>query len=147
MAKVSNEKVQKLVSKASFWLAVLVSYSAVLLFMTRIWQLIIIPPAIAGLLFTKEKASLGWWSGFIGVALATLTILLYYVATQPAMQTVDLVMAIIIHSTGFGWVGFLLTIVAFACIGGFGGIIGFAIQALVQKREPGKQPESNETEP
>ena len=134
-------------NKFSFWLAMIVSYAAILLFMTRIWQLVLIAPVVGGLLFIKEKASLGWWSGFIGVALATLTILLYFVATQPAMQTMDLLMAIIIGSTGLGWVGFLLTIVIFACIGGFGGTIGFAIQALVQKREDGKQSEDRGTEP
>jgi len=138
MTLTRNEKIQRIVAKASFWLSVLVSYAAILLFMTRIWQLVIIAPVVGGLLFIKEKAGLGWWSGFIGVALATLTILLYFVATQPAMQTVDLLMAIIIGSAGLGWVGFLLTIVIYACIGGFGGLIGFAIQKLVEHRESDK---------
>nr|MDO8113807.1 hypothetical protein [Candidatus Sigynarchaeota archaeon] len=139
LTRKGTEQAQSITKKFGFLLAILVSYGAILLALTRIWQLCIIPPAIAGLLFIPERARLAWWSGFIGVALAWLTIVLYFVATQPAMQVADMLMQIIIGRPGLGIIGLVLTIIIGACLGGFGGLIGFAIQTLLVKE--GSKPE------
>jgi hypothetical protein len=130
MTRVGSERVQDKVTTHGFWFALAMSYCAILLAFTTIWQLCIIPPAIAGALFIKHKVSIAWWSGFIGVAAAWFTLVVYFISTQPAMQVADLIMAIIIGSTGLGWVAIVLTIVIGACLGGFGGVLGFAIQAM-----------------
>ena len=137
MTKHGSERVQGLAKRYAFWLATAVSYAAILLNLTTIWQLCIIPPAIGSLLFIKERARLAWWSGFIGVGLSWLSILLYFIATQPAMVVADFIIWIIVGSPGLGWVAIVLTVAIGACLGGFGGVIGFAVQRALSKGSPG----------
>ncbi len=137
MTEHGSERVQSLAKRYAFWLATAVSYAAILLNLTTIWQLCIIPPVIGSLLFIKERARLAWWSGFLGVGLAWLTIVLYYIATQPAMVVADLLIWIIIGEPGLGWVAIVLTVGIGACLGGFGGVIGFAVQGVLSKASAG----------
>ncbi len=137
MTEHGSERVQDLAKRYSFWLAAAVSYAAILLNLTTIWQLCIIPPAIGSLLFIKERARLAWWSGFLGVGLAWLTIVLYYIATQPAMAVADFIMWIIAGSPGLGGIAIVLTVAIGACLGGFGGVIGFAVQRSLSKASTG----------
>nr|MDO8087436.1 hypothetical protein [Candidatus Sigynarchaeum springense] len=132
-----SEKLQAIAKKHAFWLAAAVSFAAILLNLTTIWQLCIIPPAIGSLLFIKERARLAWWSGFLGVGLSWLTIVLYYIATQPAMVVADLLIWIIIGEPGLGWIAIVLTVAIGACLGGFGGVIGFAVQRAISKDSMG----------
>ncbi|MBN2152269.1 MAG: hypothetical protein JW839_12535 [Candidatus Lokiarchaeota archaeon] len=132
-----SERSQALAKCHAFWLAAAVSYAAILLSLTTVWQLCIIPPAVGSLLFIKERARLAWWSGFLGVGVAWLTIVLHYVATQPAMLVADLLTWIIIGDAGLGWIGAVLTVGIGACLGGFGGVIGFAVQRVLSKDSAG----------
>ncbi|MEX2682930.1 MAG: hypothetical protein Q6373_015175 [Candidatus Sigynarchaeota archaeon] len=138
-----SERLQAIFTKHAFWLAAAVSYAAILFNLTTIWQLCIIPPAIGSLLFIKERARLAWWSGFLGVGLSWLTIVLYYIATQPAMALADKLIWIIIGEPGLGWIAIALTVAIGACLGGFGGVIGFAVQRLLSKDMAGAGDASN----
>jgi hypothetical protein len=132
-----SERNQSLAKRYGFWLATAVSFVAIGLNLTTVWQLCIISPAIGSLLFIKERARLAWWSGFLGVGLAWFTIVVIYIAAQPAMVVADFLMWIIAGSPGLGWIAIVLTVGIGACLGGFGGVIGFAVQRVISKGSPG----------
>ena len=129
-----SEKVDSIIARHGFWICLLISYGAILLNFTGLWQLCIIPPVIGGF-FIKKKASIAWWAGFLGVLVAWLTLLLYFISTQPALELADLLMEIIIGSPGLGIVGMVLTLVIGGCLGGFGALIGFSVMQVLQKSD------------
>ncbi len=137
MTEHGSEGTRGALTKYAFWLATAISYAAILFNFTTIWQLCIIPPAIGSLLFIKDRARLAWWSGFLGVGLAWLSIVLYFIATQPAMAVADFIMWIIAGSPGLGWISIVLTVLIGACLGGFGGVIGFAVQRALSRGSSG----------
>ncbi len=143
MLRHGSERMQAISTKYAFWFAMAISYAAILFNFTTIWQLCIIPPAIGSLLFIKERARLAWWSGFLGVGLSWLTIVLYFIATQPAMVVADIIFQIIIGDPGLGWIAIVLTFGIAACLGGFGGVIGFAVQRVLSKDSAGGDKTAN----
>jgi Na+-transporting NADH:ubiquinone oxidoreductase subunit NqrD len=62
---------------------------------------------------------------------------MYHIATQPAMAVADLLIWIIVGSPGLGWVAIVLTVAIGACLGGFGGVIGFAVQRALSRGSAG----------
>ncbi len=132
----------KLNIETGFWIAIAISYTSLMLALTTIWQLAIIPPAIGGM-FVKKRAAMAWWAGFAGVILAWGTLLLVSIVTQPAMTVADLLMTIIAGASGLGSVALVLTLAIGGCIGGLGGVAGFAIGKLVL---PVKNEQSARTE-
>ncbi|MHA1700150.1 MAG: hypothetical protein ACTSWN_15010 [Promethearchaeota archaeon] len=126
------------IKKYSFFIALAISYSAILLTFTGLWQLIIIPPIIGGM-FIKKKTRLAWWSGFTGTCLAWLTILFSFMATQPILDVADLLMGVIIGSSGYAAIAIALTLSIGGVIGGIGGIMGFSIKSLIQNKKSQKE--------
>lgn len=123
----------------SYW-ALIISYvGGLLLTFTTIWQLCIIPPVIAGFLI-KKKARFAWWAGFFGILLAWLTFILYFMATQPVAQLIDILIQIIIGSPGLGFIAVVLALLIGGLVGGTGSFIGFSISRfLPSPRENNKQ--------
>ncbi|MFX0102574.1 MAG: hypothetical protein ACFFCS_23610 [Candidatus Hodarchaeota archaeon] len=123
----------------TYW-ALLISYAGgVLLTFTTIWQLCIIAPVIAGFLI-KKKARFAWWGGFFGILLAWLTIILYFMATQPVAQLIDILIQIIIGSSGLGFIAVVLALLIGGLVGGTGGFIGFSVSRFFPtKREDSKE--------
>jgi hypothetical protein len=102
-----------------------------LLTLTTVWQLAIIGGFIGGMA-VRKKAGIAWWAGFIGVALAWLTIVLVFVAIGPAWNVMNLVAAIIVGSSGLAAIGLALTLVIGGLAGGAGGFLGFSIDAIIR---------------
>lgn len=113
------------------WGLIIAFAGGLLLTLTSVWQLVAIAGFIGGLL-VKKKASIAWWVGFIGVALAWLAIVLVFVAIGPAWKTMDLVVAIIVGSTGLAGIGLALTLAIGGLVGGGAGFLGFSIAAIIR---------------
>ncbi|MHA1681278.1 MAG: hypothetical protein ACTSUE_09730 [Promethearchaeota archaeon] len=92
---------------------------------TGVWQLCVIAGFVSGL-FIKRRAGLAWWMGFLGVMLAWMVILGYFLITQPAMALVDLIIEFIIGTSGLGIIGLAITLMIGALLGGTGGFLGHA---------------------
>jgi hypothetical protein len=113
------------------WGLLIACVAGLLLTLTSVWQLAMAGGFFGGMAIRK-KAGIAWWVGFVGVALAWLTIVLVFVAIGPAWKAMDLVVAVIAGSSGLAGVGLVLTLVIGGLAGGAGGFLGFSIDAIIR---------------
>lgn len=134
VAGTSMEGARPLLARFDFAWSLVAAYGLGLaLTFTGTWQLVAIAGGVAGA-FIAKRASVAWWCGFGGVALAWLTITGYFITTQPAAQLVDLILQYITGSAGLWWVGWILTLLIGALAGGAGALVGFAIRRLAARQ-------------
>lgn len=107
--------------------------------LTCLWQLIIIPALLAGIM--NEKAKKGIISGILGVLLAWIIYMAIAFMTRNAYPFFDQFAAEIFGSLGFGWL--ILAIVFFLgiLIATLGAIIGNGIAIILKERKTNREPE------
>jgi hypothetical protein len=110
-----------------------ISIAAIITFLLtflEIWQLIIIPGIVAGII-SKKKMKYGIFSGAIGVLIVWLIYILYAMETRNAYINLDQFAAIIIGDFGYGYMILLLILLFGILFGALGGAIGSSIRMLI----------------
>jgi len=113
----------------SFILAVLITY---FLTYTEIWQLIIIPGIIAGVL--NKTMRRGIYSGALGVSIVWLIFMVYQMSTKNAYINLDQFAAFIFGELGYGWVIVILILLLGVLFGALGGAIGSGTMILLRPK-------------
>ncbi|MBD3186348.1 hypothetical protein GF325_05925 [Candidatus Bathyarchaeota archaeon] len=109
--------------------------AGLLLTLTGVWQLAALAGFLSGML-VRRKGGIAWWTGFLGVLGSWLIIIMYFIATQPAIALMNLIIEYLIGSSGLWIIGLLLTVMIGALLGGTGSYLGYALILLVKKRPP-----------
>lgn len=113
----------------SFVITAIITF--ILTFIT-IWQLIIIPGIIGGLL--NKKMRRGIYCGALGVSLVWLFYMIYKMAMNDAYTNLDQFAALIFGDLGYGAVIFILILLLGILFGALGGAIGSGIMIFVRPR-------------
>ncbi len=113
----------------SFILAALFTY---ILTYTEIWQLIIIPGIIAGVL--NKTMRRGIYSGALGVSIVWLIFMVYQMSTKNAYINLDQFAAFIFGELGYGWIIVILILLLGALGGALGGAIGSGTMILLRPK-------------
>ncbi|MHA2288492.1 MAG: hypothetical protein ACXABG_06870 [Promethearchaeota archaeon] len=92
-----------------------------------VWQLIIIPGIIAGII--NKSLKYGVFSGFLGVTLAWGLYMMVGMITRNVYSMLDQLGGLI-FGEGFGWVFIVLPLLIAAIFGAFGGGIGNGMMTL-----------------
>ena len=103
---------------------------AMLLTLIPVWQLIIIPGIIAGILNKSLKR--GVLSGFLGVTLSWGLYILVGMFTRNVYFMLDQLGGLI-FGEGFGWVFLILILLLAAIFGAIGGGFGNGLRVLIMK--------------
>ena len=109
-----------------------------------IWQLIIIPGIIGGLL--NKTMRRGIYSGVLGVLVVWLFYMIYNMSAKAAYTSLDQFAGLIFGGLGYGWVIFVLTLLLGILFGALGGAIGSGIMILLRPKISHKTSESNTSE-
>ncbi|NVM17793.1 MAG: hypothetical protein HWN80_08755 [Candidatus Lokiarchaeota archaeon] len=118
------------VENRNFYISVIVVLClSMLLTLIPIWQLIIIPGIIAGILNKSLKR--GVLSGFLGVTLSWGLYILVGMFTRNVYFMLDQLGGLI-FGEGFGWIFVLLILLLAAIFGAVGGGIGNGFMALIK---------------
>ncbi|MBY9002756.1 MAG: hypothetical protein KGD73_02185 [Candidatus Lokiarchaeota archaeon] len=117
------------IERRTFFISVIVVLClTMLLTLGPMWQLVIIPGIIAGML--NKSLKYGVLSGFIGVTLSWGIYVLVGVITRNASIMLDQIGALI-FGEGFGWLILILIIFLAAIFGIMGGGIGNGLMTLI----------------
>jgi hypothetical protein len=144
----TQNKIQKLMDPHPVVFTLLFGYIlAILLSLTTIWQLCILAGIFTGVVLAIKKqhllkARLTFLIGLLSVVLAWMTILIVLMIIQPTFALIDLILAYIIGSKGMGIIGLILTLVIGSLVGGFGGLIGFALYKVKKPSDTAESPKS-----
>ncbi|MBY9012265.1 MAG: hypothetical protein KGD70_07815 [Candidatus Lokiarchaeota archaeon] len=118
------------VENRNFYISVIVVIClTMLLTIVPIWQLIIIPGIIAGIINKSLKH--GVLSGFLGVTLSWGLYILVGMITRNVYIMLDQLGGLIFGG-GFGWAFVVLILLIAAIIGAFGGGIGNGLMILIK---------------
>ncbi|MHA2393901.1 MAG: hypothetical protein ACXAEX_18370 [Promethearchaeota archaeon] len=123
---ISNETKNFLLS---FILTALITFA---LTYSEIWQLVIIPGIIGGLL--NKTMRRGIYSGVLGVSLVWIIYMIYLMSFNNAYINLDQFAALIFGGLGFGWVILLLIILFGILFGALGGAIGSGTGIILRSR-------------
>lgn len=99
----------------------------------EIWQLILIPGVVAGLL--NKKMRRGIKSGAIGVTTVWIIYILIALFTKNSYILIDQFAGLIFGGLGYGWIFLIIIILLGALFGALGGAIGSGISQLLSLRE------------
>ena len=108
----------------------------------EIWQLIVIPGFIAGLMNYKKPRK-GIYSGAIGVFISWGIYMSMAMLTRNAYMNFDLFAGLIFGGLGFGWVVLLLIILLGILFGALGGALGSGTMLFIQLRREGEGERDN----
>ncbi len=97
-----------------------------------VWQLIIIPGILAGVL--NKTIRRGIYSGALGVSIIWVIFMIYRIIEQNAYINLDQFAGLIFGGLGYGWVIFVLISLFGVLFGALGGAIGSSISILVKLR-------------
>ena len=97
-----------------------------------VWQLIIIPGILAGVLNKTIRS--GIYSGALGVSIIWVIFMIYRIIEQNAYINLDQFAGLIFGGLGYGWVIFVLISLFGVLFGALGGAIGSSISILVKLR-------------
>lgn len=97
-----------------------------------VWQLIIIPGILAGVL--NKTIRRGIYSGALGVSIIWVIFMIYRIIEQNAYINLDQFAGLIFGGLGYGWVIFVLIFLFGVLFGALGGAIGSSISILVKLR-------------
>jgi hypothetical protein len=102
---------------------------AMILTLIPLWQLIIIPGIIAGMINKSLKR--GVLSGFLGVTIAWGLYMMVGMISRNVYSMLDQIGGLI-FGEGFGWVFIVVALLIAAILGAFGGGIGNGLMALLK---------------
>jgi hypothetical protein len=108
-----------------------------------VWQLIIIPGIIGGLL--NKTMRRGIYCGVLGVSIVWFFYMIYKMGTNNAYTNLDQFAGLIFGGLGYGWVIFILILLLGILLGALGGAIGSGIMILLKpyiQKGPDKKVES-----
>ncbi|MFX1569259.1 MAG: hypothetical protein ACFFCV_12920 [Promethearchaeota archaeon] len=109
-----------------------------------IWQLIIIPGIIGGLL--NKTMRRGIYSGVLGVSVVWIFYMIYNISVKGAYTSLDQFAGLIFGGLGYGWVILILVLLLGVLFGALGGAIGSGITILLGPKIFHKTSESNTSE-
>lgn len=118
----------------SFLLTALIAF---ILTYVPVWQLIIIPGIVGGLL--NKTMRRGIYSGVLGVSIVWLIYMIYEMGANDVYTNLDQFAGLIFGALGYGWIIFILILLLGILFGALGGAIGSGIMILIRpylKREP-----------
>ena len=124
----------------SFLLTALITF---ILTYVPVWQLIIIPGIVGGLL--NKTMRRGIYSGVLGVSIVWLIYMIYKMAANDVYTNLDQFAGLIFGSLGYGWIIFILILFLGILFGALGGAIGSGVIVLIRpifKKEPSKSLET-----
>ena len=124
----------------SFILTALITF---ILTYVPVWQLIIIPGIVGGLL--NKTMRRGIYSGVLGVSIVWLIYMIYKMAANDVYTNLDQFAGLIFGSLGYGWIIFILILFLGILFGALGGAIGSGVIVLIRpifKKEPSKSLET-----
>ncbi|MHA2008284.1 MAG: hypothetical protein ACXABO_11660 [Promethearchaeota archaeon] len=124
----------------SFILTGLITY---IITYSEVWQLIIIPGFIGGLL--NKSMRKGIYSGVLGVFLVWILYVIYFMVEKSAYINLDQFAGLIFGELGYGWVILVLIFLFGILFGALGGAIGSGVMLflrpkLVKIKSEGKPP-------
>jgi hypothetical protein len=111
----------------SFIVTALITY---ILTYVPIWQLIIIPGIIGGIL--NKTMRRGIYCGVLGVLLVWFFYMIYKMAVNEAFTNLDQFAGLIFGDLGYGWVIFILILLLGILLGALGGAIGSGVMILLR---------------
>ncbi len=97
-----------------------------------IWQLIIIPGIVGGLL--NKTMRCGIYSGVLGVSIVWLFYMIYKMIAKDAYTHLDQFAGLIFGGLGYGWIIFILILLLGVLFGALGGAIGSGVMILLRPR-------------
>ena len=124
----------------SFLLTALITF---ILTYVPVWQLIIIPGVVGGLL--NKTMRRGIYSGVLGVSIIWLIYMIYKMAVNDVYTNLDQFAGLIFGDLGYGWIIFILIFLLGILFGALGGAIGSGIMILIRpylKKEPAENLET-----
>ncbi|MFX1380295.1 MAG: hypothetical protein ACFFA4_14500 [Promethearchaeota archaeon] len=95
-----------------------------------VWQLIIIPGIIGGLL--NKTMRRGIYSGVLGVSIVWLFYMIYKMSANDAYTNLDQFAGLIFGGLGYGWIIFILILLLGILFGALGGAIGSGVMILLR---------------
>jgi len=105
---------------------------AYLLTFTNVWQLIIIPGIIAGML--NKTMRRGIYSAALSVFVVWFIFMVYQMASNNAYKNLDQFAGLIFGGSGYGVVIFIIVILLGILFGALGGTIGSGFMILIRAR-------------
>ena len=116
----------------SFLLTALITF---ILTYVPVWQLIIIPGIVGGLL--NKTMRRGIYSGVLGVSIVWLIYMIVKMTVNDVYTNLDQFAGLIFGDLGYGWIIFILIFLLGILFGALGGAIGSGIMILVRPRIKG----------
>jgi hypothetical protein len=108
-----------------------------------VWQLIIIPGIVGGLL--NKTMRHGIYSAVLGVSIVWFIYMIYKIAANNVYTNLDQFAGLIFGGLGYGWIIFILILLLGILFGALGGAIGSGIMILIRPYLKKKPAESIET--
>lgn len=131
--KIKNYEIKINPEKKNFIVSILfATFITYILTFIDIWQLIIIPGILAGIINKTIKR--GIYSGALGVSIMWTIYMIYLISVQNAYINLDQFAGLIFGRLGYGWVIFILILLFGLLFGALGGAIGSSISILIKLR-------------
>jgi hypothetical protein len=119
----------------AIFIAAIITY---ILTFIEIWQLIIIPGVVAGIINYKRPRK-GIYSGALGVLISWTLYILIAFMTRNTYPFFDQFAGLIFGDLGYGWVVLILVILLGILFGALGGAIGSGITLYISLRKEGER--------